>query len=226
MIMTKEKLATILSGREYGDEITSDEEELAKASGLVVIFGASDDLIEFRGAIDREEDCYGQSIFVLAQDGMRFPDFNEFCRTADFHNEKAVEKYFEIKKQNKATIKVKWNEDGLSEYAWEISADIPYSEFDIWEDGKKYSKGIIFSIEDIKTKGGTKGMRNWQNETIVKQLIPDADWTGGRSGVVLSLGERVKGVLKGATYGSLFAYLWRRFGAPICGSDRHKVLVA
>lgn len=49
--MTKEQLAYLLNGREYTNEITKEEEREAKNSGLLVIFGASDDLIELRGAI-------------------------------------------------------------------------------------------------------------------------------------------------------------------------------
>lgn len=58
MKMTEEQLAARLNGRQYGDEITRAEEQLAKENGLVVIFGASDDLCEMRGAIDDEFDCY------------------------------------------------------------------------------------------------------------------------------------------------------------------------
>ena len=59
MKMTKEQLAARLSGRQYGDEITREEEQTAKENNLVVIFGASDDLCEMRGAIYDEFDCYG-----------------------------------------------------------------------------------------------------------------------------------------------------------------------
>lgn len=52
--MTKEILAAQLTGREYGSEMSTQEEAAAKAAGLVVIFGASDDLMEFRGAIHDE----------------------------------------------------------------------------------------------------------------------------------------------------------------------------
>lgn len=56
--VTKEQLAERLNGRQYGREITREEEKLAKESGLVVVFGASDDLCEMRGAIDDEFGCY------------------------------------------------------------------------------------------------------------------------------------------------------------------------
>lgn len=48
----------MLNGREYGDEITREEEAMAKAHGLVVVFGYSDDNMEFCGAITDEVGCY------------------------------------------------------------------------------------------------------------------------------------------------------------------------
>lgn len=48
--MTKEQMAALLNGREYGDEITRAEHQIARASGLVVVFGYSDDNMEVRGA--------------------------------------------------------------------------------------------------------------------------------------------------------------------------------
>ena len=52
--MTKEQLAAKLNGREYGREITHEEADEARQSGLLVLFGASDDLVELRGKIDAE----------------------------------------------------------------------------------------------------------------------------------------------------------------------------
>jgi hypothetical protein len=66
MDTTKEALARRLNGREYGTEITSDEEAAARKCGLVVAFGAPDDLIEFRGAFNDERDCYEGGEFLIA----------------------------------------------------------------------------------------------------------------------------------------------------------------
>ena len=54
--MTKEELACLLNGREYGNEISPDEEKLAKESGLIAIFGYSDDGVIFAG---EASDQYG-----------------------------------------------------------------------------------------------------------------------------------------------------------------------
>lgn len=68
--MTAKEMAELLNGREYGNEITSDEEKLAKESGLVVVFGYSDDNCEFRGAIDDEVGCYCGGEIHLTKDGI------------------------------------------------------------------------------------------------------------------------------------------------------------
>src|SRR5215472_10913763 len=56
--MTKEKLAKQLDGHEYCEEISAVIEAEAKEADLVIVFGNSDDLIEFRGAIHDEAGCY------------------------------------------------------------------------------------------------------------------------------------------------------------------------
>ena len=47
--MTKEQLAELLNGNEYRDEMTKEQEQAAKQNNLLVLFGASDDLLEMRG---------------------------------------------------------------------------------------------------------------------------------------------------------------------------------
>ncbi len=56
--MNAKQLAAQLNGREYGSEITKEEEAAAKKAGLVVVYGASDDLVELRGAIEEEVGAY------------------------------------------------------------------------------------------------------------------------------------------------------------------------
>lgn len=56
--MTKEQLAELLNGNEYRDEMTKEQEQAAKQNNLLVLFGASDDLLEMRGAIRDEVGAY------------------------------------------------------------------------------------------------------------------------------------------------------------------------
>ena len=56
--MNLKEFANLLDGREYGGEITKEEEKLAKELGFVVVFGYSDDNAELRGAINDEIGCF------------------------------------------------------------------------------------------------------------------------------------------------------------------------
>ena len=57
--MTLKEFAKMLDGRQYGQEITKEEETLAKRLGFVVVYGYSDDCAELRGAINDEIGCFG-----------------------------------------------------------------------------------------------------------------------------------------------------------------------
>lgn len=69
-MITKEELAEKLNGRTYLNEMTEEEEQEAKESELVVVFGQSDDLVELRGAIDDELDMYDGGTIYLTKEGV------------------------------------------------------------------------------------------------------------------------------------------------------------
>jgi hypothetical protein len=137
-----ESLAELLNGREYRDEISGGEADKAKENGLVVVFGASDDLIEFRGAIHDEVGLYdGGEITVDAQ-GIS-PEWND----DDPGSKEECRKYFEREKLPKKAIRCDWDKDG---YSWLISVKrLDHATFDILEDGEKYCRGIVFRLSDI-----------------------------------------------------------------------------
>lgn len=57
--MDIKEFAKSISGKEYGfPQFTKEEIETAKENGFVIVYGASDDLMEFDGAIRDEAGCY------------------------------------------------------------------------------------------------------------------------------------------------------------------------
>lgn len=133
--MNTKELAALLNNREYREEITRDEEAQAKHDGLVVVFGASDDLMEFRGAIHEELDAYEGTTAYLDADGLVVNECdNERCPYA--------RKLAATAKK----IKAVWDKD---DYAWFYQTDIPHETFDIVEDGEKYCRGIVFSLNEV-----------------------------------------------------------------------------
>ena len=98
---------------QYRKELSLMASAIAEENGLVVVFGASDDLCEIRGAEDDEIDCFDGGEATIAG----------------------------------AKVKINWCKDG---YSWTYDTDIPHECFDVYEDGEKYCRGIVFSISDVR----------------------------------------------------------------------------
>lgn len=139
--MNAKELAMLLTGREYGQEIDRTEEHQAKAAGLVVAFGASDDLLEFRGAIYDEVGCYGGGTATVDQKGV-LPDFEDIDRD----DKDEMRDYFK-RESGGAVIRAVW--EGEPGYSWVINADVPHETFEIVEDGEPYCRGIVFALADL-----------------------------------------------------------------------------
>ena len=132
--MTKEKLAELLNNREYGNEITKEEAQTAKENGLVVVYGFSDDNMEFDGAFRDEFGCYEGGTALVNKEGL-FEDGAVFDMRCPYRKIEAV-----------------WC-DTTDDYAWSYKTDIPHATFDIMDDGEMYCRGIVFDVKDLEVNG-------------------------------------------------------------------------
>lgn len=139
--MNAKELAALLSGREYRDEITRGEAAQAKADGLVVIYGASDDLMEFEGAIYDAVNMYEGGFAYVDAAGL-IPDYEHVDNNKD-----ALRDYFKREGGGKP-IEALWCAEG--DYSWTYKTDIPHETFEIVEDGAPYCRGIVFALVDVK----------------------------------------------------------------------------
>jgi len=135
--MTKETLAKRLNGREIGDEIAQAEEQEAKLAGLVVAFGASDDLMELRGAICDEAGCYDGGDLFLDKEGLVPSERDDRWTDAE------MERYL-VRKKTARKITAVWC--GEDPYSWTFKTDIPHATFEIVEGDEKYCRGIVFEL--------------------------------------------------------------------------------
>ena len=142
--MNKEKFAAMLNGREYRNEITKDEAAQAKAAGLVVVYGASDDLMEFAGALYDEVGVYGGGMALVDA-----KDVLDRDQIEDDDDEAIAE--FVARSKTAQSIEALWN-DSVSDAsvpAWTYMTDIPHATFDVMDDGELYCRGIVFALADL-----------------------------------------------------------------------------
>lgn len=137
--MNAKELASLLSGREIMEEVTTDEERQAAEAGLVVVFGYSDDNMEFRGAISDEFGAYEGGTVCLTKAGL-FEEPDCSCTEAC--------PFYSAALKAAKTIKAVWHDEGGP--CWTYETDIPHETFDVYEDGEVWCVGIVFSVEDLK----------------------------------------------------------------------------
>lgn len=132
--MDLKEFAKRLDNREYGYSIfTKEEIEIAKENDIVIITGASDDLMEIEGAIYDEADCFdGGMVYISPTWGVL---------SNNYHT------------KNQISISAKWCEEKDEKgntIPWTYDLSIPHETFMIYEEGKPYCRGVVFSIKDLR----------------------------------------------------------------------------
>lgn len=121
--MNTKEWAEKLNNIEYPADEIWDMRKQFEEDGVVVVYGASDDLIEFEGAIQDEGDCYNDEVFYLNKEGLTTSHSKNYVKVTHPHN-------------------------GTVQFNYETN--IPCEWFDVLEDGELYCKGFVFNRNDLK----------------------------------------------------------------------------
>lgn len=122
--------------------MTKEEERQAKEYGLVVVFGASDDLVEFRGSIDDELSIYYGGSFRINSNGI-LPEWNSI----NHDDINACRGYFLSENFGSKKIIALWNDDdGIID---KLVTDIPHATFEIYDNNEPFCRGIVFSVKEL-----------------------------------------------------------------------------
>lgn len=139
-------IAQKLHGLTYPLRIPKDVQEEAKAAGMVIVYGASDDLMEFDGAISDEIGaCDGTTAMVDAKGPL--PDWD----SVKDEGEEAAADYM-ARKPHVREIHAIWCPKDMPDTSWAYETTIPHAVFDIMEDGVIYCRGIVFALAELAPK--------------------------------------------------------------------------
>lgn len=142
MSTTKESIVAALNGAEYGydfDNLLRKLAPQAEEAGLLIVYGASDDLMEFDGAFRDEVGAYGGTVAHLDRKGVLDRD------QIDDDDDDAIAD-FTIRKRTSRPIEAVWGEDDIS---WQFRTEIPHATFDVMEDGEVFCRGIVIDTVDL-----------------------------------------------------------------------------
>lgn len=135
----KEQLKEMINNRKYPFRLKKEEKQFAKDNGFIVVYGASDDLMEVEGYSDEEFGCWEGCCALFDHEGV-LPDRGNI----DEDDDEALLCFLTRKKNAKKVSQI-WDEDG---YSWIFTTEIPHITFDILKCDDKFCRGIIFSIHD------------------------------------------------------------------------------
>ena len=120
-------------------EMAKEEELQAKAAGLIVIFGGSDDLIEFRGFVHGERGYYPGRVALIDAAGL-------LPVREDVEDDDVLKDFFAREPGARAVEALWCVEEG---YSRTFRTDVPHATFEIVEDGEPYCRGIVIDVADL-----------------------------------------------------------------------------
>jgi hypothetical protein len=141
-------VAKDLDGIEYPCRIDKNLAQQAKDAGIVIVFGASDDLIEFRGAIHDEVGVSEVDVTIIDGKGVLPVDINGNITDPD-----AVEtiqgcKNLAERFTKSVAVTSYWcpaDNSGAS-WAYSVPEHIEWEPFNVMEDGELYCVGVVFKL--------------------------------------------------------------------------------
>lgn len=161
-IETIEDLAKLLDGNEYQDELINqkgiDVIHLCKEKGWIVVYGASDDLMEIDGAICDELGAWEGCVAKFYKKGEFYPEYEE----EDVYHKSPEDSFFAIDDKELTRIKTE-KEDALiiesmwcpidSDVSWQINCKgAPHVSFNVMEDDEVYCEALVIDISKFISK--------------------------------------------------------------------------
>lgn len=156
--MNRKELANYLNGIEYpirGEQLKNIE-HIAKENNLLIVFGSSDDLIEFRGIFSDEASAFEGGEFNIDSTGLidDFESYYDNVFPTVCPQEKAIVllKEYIRRWENRKKIEAVWCDPALN-CSWSYKTDIPHDTFKIMEGKNVYCFGLVIDGNDLKNIG-------------------------------------------------------------------------
>lgn len=142
------QIVSQLDSIEYPVKIDESVIQQAKDNNIVIVFGASDDLIEFRGAICDENSVSGIDVTLIDNEGTLPIDENgaikDFDDLVNIHDLRKLVSRFD----KSIAVTSYWQPDDGSNASWSYSVPegVEWEPFNVMEDDELYCVGIVFKL--------------------------------------------------------------------------------
>ena len=133
------ELAQRLVGTKYPIYFKDEDIMFAKANGLVIVSGYSDDSCYLEGVICEEVGCFGGGeVFFINGEISYISGYESFTK----------EQLNSI-----VRLKIEWGSPN-EKFTWtyKFNQKIPVEKFEVYDDDEAYCEGIIFRVSDLLNK--------------------------------------------------------------------------
>lgn len=144
--MDCKELAKELQGSQYREGFSSVLLQRAKENNLVIICGASDDIISIKGAIDDE--VYGKVLFAKKGQKIEVADEDDDDWDGKFKTF-SENGFIELDDETETKGNVLegiYTEEGI----WRFITEIKHETFEVYEDEELQCVGVVFNFDDLK----------------------------------------------------------------------------
>jgi len=145
--ITLKEFAAMLNGRDCEFDLSENEVLLAKKRGFVVVYGDSDDRVEFKGAI-REEGhtnplATPAGVLVLSENGKLLDEKSELYAECVINNRNTITVFYGRKR---------------NAFNWNFETNIPHEMFTVYDGGydeefadfdEGYARFIVFELSAL-----------------------------------------------------------------------------
>jgi hypothetical protein len=176
--ISKEQLAAMLDGCEYHDGIADEIVQSAKDNNLVIIHGASDDLVELKGAIDDEDDAY--SLLHISRHGIPKNECDCDCvyfkrwldATIQRGEVREIKAFWCGEHNNETMDEAKYA--AIGEPTWCYETTMPHAVFKMFHSegygGREYyCRGIVIDLDEV-----------WPRRTYAQIVMEQGDTNNDR----------------------------------------------
>lgn len=138
------ELADQLNFSAYGFTLSALQQQFAKERGLVVVYGASDDLMEFEGAFRDEGYVINGGTVRVDAEGLLPANADDL----DTDEERA--RYYYRGGKSKSIEALWCDEVNGGGFDWAYRTDIPHATFEVMDGDEPYCRGIVFALADLE----------------------------------------------------------------------------
>ena len=159
-INTIEDLAKLLDGNTYRDELYNEYGmniyDICEKNKWVIVYGASDDLIEFEGIISDEDGAWNGALCKLVKPGdfyLEDADDETYKKAKDYMFVSITEDELKVLKNNNykdtCVVEMLWCPDG-TDMSWQVNVKgAPFVKFNVMEDDEVYCEAAIIDLSNF-----------------------------------------------------------------------------